>query len=440
MKFNMSQSGRRTLYAFAMFIFVLSAPLLVLHAQGFRYDVKTKSIIRIGTLSVYSHPRSATIEIDGIPYGRRTPTSNIHLRSGTYRITARLDGYQPLIETVRISPMNNVTLNVTLLPNTVESRYEFDVPLLAATRSLSNSTLLTARSNTDGSYSIGIFDADRGTNNNISELHNTENDDIRLYASPHGRYLAILESKKLYVMEQLTGSIIWSDNDPAYVSVEWSADSDSTLYALAHDSLWTIDTHTLSSRVIASPGISSFALNGSVPWVIQRSSSASSMRSVTTAASPELSSPITLDPTVTDIVAMHEGRAIVTGLQRAYGVAVAPRSTTELATGAVSRAIIEQSRNVAAIIAHNEVWTVDLRTFESSFLLRQSNIRDIAWYPRREALFFVADDTIQLSDLENRTASSGGIGAASPVMELIVPDNHTLLVVEQRGIEIIALP
>lgn len=437
----MNQAVRRIIYTVAIALFVLLSPLLILYAQGFRYDLRARSYFRIGTLSIYSYPRSATVSIDGTQQPRRTPTTNLQLRPGTYRVRVQRDGFHAWEETVRITPTHHVALDATLVAQSFSARHTFDSALRAVAPSVTNGVIAVAHAQGADKYRISLFEPERGTTKQVADMTKYDDDPIFLDTSPHARFVTVRMTKGLYVLEQLTGKVVWSDVSASYDMTAWKPDGDTILYALTEGTLRSIDMFTRTSTIVASPGITSFAVNGQSVWVMQRADNASWFRSASDQASPVLSSPIILDSSVTRILDVDGGRALVTGQKATFGVDLASRTVVNLGIGPMaSMAMNQSSNNNAALVSGNEVWIVSLRDLTPSFLLRLSDIRHVAWYPRRDALFIAGKSSVSLVDIEHRSATSGQLSTAWIPLQMLTDGNRSLIVAEDRAIEILTLP
>lgn len=99
----------------AILIFVISAPLIILYGQGYRYDFQNRRLTKTGSLIIESTPANASVILDGriqrpkwyqqlLFYKKlfglttvqsNTPTAVSNLLPGQHRIEVQKDGYYP---------------------------------------------------------------------------------------------------------------------------------------------------------------------------------------------------------------------------------------------------------------------------------------------------------------------------------------------------------
>jgi len=112
----MSLKFRRFLYTFFILLFFVLAPLLIIYAQGYRFDFSRNRMVKTGGLSIDSAPRNAQVYLNGnytepnwierrlvffkTFFGMRkmggdTPAIFQNLIPDTYQITVEKDGYYP---------------------------------------------------------------------------------------------------------------------------------------------------------------------------------------------------------------------------------------------------------------------------------------------------------------------------------------------------------
>ncbi len=89
----MTQRTRRILYLSFILIFLIIAPLLMMHTAGYRYDWSRKQIIKTGVLTVKSMPSGASVFLNNNNTYQKTPATISNIYPGTYNIKLEKDGY-----------------------------------------------------------------------------------------------------------------------------------------------------------------------------------------------------------------------------------------------------------------------------------------------------------------------------------------------------------
>ena len=99
---HMKLRNRFLLVAFGVTIFVLSTPVIVLYALGYKFDLSSRQVVKTGSLIVKSEPDDATISIDGLQQRSKTDATIRFLLPGDYNIRISKDGYQPWTKRLNI--------------------------------------------------------------------------------------------------------------------------------------------------------------------------------------------------------------------------------------------------------------------------------------------------------------------------------------------------
>lgn len=123
MEYNsfVNKSLRRVLiYAFFGLFFVLGAGT-VFYAQGYRLDLKTLKIVKVGAIYVHSSPTDTTVSIDGKKEAQAGGLFNSGvlvqgLFPKTYTLGLKADGYLSWERRVSVAPSLVTEVNAVLLP------------------------------------------------------------------------------------------------------------------------------------------------------------------------------------------------------------------------------------------------------------------------------------------------------------------------------------
>lgn len=112
---------RALLFLTALCFVAVTGPLIVLYAEGYRYNFSKQKIEQTGVLFVKSFPRSASIFINEEQIDKKTPTEIPNLLPTTYRISVSKDGYTTWKKTLNIEPKKTTFVeDVTLFKSNPE--------------------------------------------------------------------------------------------------------------------------------------------------------------------------------------------------------------------------------------------------------------------------------------------------------------------------------
>ncbi len=109
-------------YAFCI-AFLILGTVTVLYAQGWRFDVNTWSIKKVGGIFIKIYPRDASILLDGIPVQNaswllQSGTFINNLFPKTYALTLRKEGFHPWTRRIAVTPsLVTEVSNAVLVPS-----------------------------------------------------------------------------------------------------------------------------------------------------------------------------------------------------------------------------------------------------------------------------------------------------------------------------------
>ncbi len=89
----MSLFKRRLIYLTFIFLFVLIAPILILYANGYRFDWNQKTLYKTGLLVLEYLPKDATLMIDGAAKATKSPARIGGLAPRNYALRIEKEGY-----------------------------------------------------------------------------------------------------------------------------------------------------------------------------------------------------------------------------------------------------------------------------------------------------------------------------------------------------------
>jgi hypothetical protein len=105
---------RRLLFYFLVFLFLISAPLVILYTAGYRYNFKQHKILKTGAIMVTTDPKNANIFLNGHLRKEKTPARLLNLTPGQYTLRLEKKNYHPWQKNLKVE-----SEQVTLIPNII---------------------------------------------------------------------------------------------------------------------------------------------------------------------------------------------------------------------------------------------------------------------------------------------------------------------------------
>ncbi|MFH1145454.1 MAG: PEGA domain-containing protein [bacterium] len=102
MAFNLAH--RRLLAASFVVAFLVSGPLVILYASGYRYEIKNGKVTKTAALELISDPKDVIVLVDGKQVKDSTPWYDYSLSGGTYEVELKKEGYFPWKKKISILP------------------------------------------------------------------------------------------------------------------------------------------------------------------------------------------------------------------------------------------------------------------------------------------------------------------------------------------------
>lgn len=106
---------RRIYFILAVITFLVVAPVIVMYASGLRFNPVSRSVERVGALTVDSQPNGATVSLNGQPTKNQTPASFNTMVPDTYTVVVSKAGFYPWNRTVKVKSKEAVRLGMITL-------------------------------------------------------------------------------------------------------------------------------------------------------------------------------------------------------------------------------------------------------------------------------------------------------------------------------------
>ncbi|MBI4426487.1 MAG: PEGA domain-containing protein [Candidatus Kerfeldbacteria bacterium] len=426
----MTVRARRWLYVFAISIFGLMSPLLLLYANGYRFDWRRIRLLRTGGVVVTSVPTDARVFLDGQSFARTTPMNITAEFPGTYRLTLERPAFQSWSSTVNIQASQTRKIDATLLPSTPRrTEFTFDRVLTAASGS---SGRLAVLSQSNGQAWLGVAHPSAVEYRPLARLVLPPAAAPVLAWSARGSFIAVLlPNAALRIIDATDGHDVTprSAQQP-FDRITWDPGNDRLLYAVGGGSLWRVDLISSSAQVVASPGVRDVAIANGETWVLRAGDHQLSVQRLDPLAINTIQYQTRLHAAldITRIYAIHRHVVVTAG---PTGVAVLDRRTGEtdvLPITDLQEAVIDTTDSFVLLRTPTELWSVDIGHSTESLVVSQSSLRAARWYPKRPVALVLTDDGLRLEDIFLRSGVAGTLGPFPDARQLHLIDDRTVIV------------
>jgi len=144
----MTYTTRRIIfYTFAV-LFLIAAPALILFTEGFRFNLQTGRLERLGVLVIKSKPEEATITLSNKISEEKTPAS-IKLPADDYPITVSKEGYSSWTKLLPVRSRYTTFIEDVLLFKNTEPKQIINDSIIGSAFSSDLRYILTANKNNE---------------------------------------------------------------------------------------------------------------------------------------------------------------------------------------------------------------------------------------------------------------------------------------------------
>ncbi|MEK7615064.1 MAG: PEGA domain-containing protein [Patescibacteria group bacterium] len=191
----LSKFWRTVLFFTFAGVFLITAPLVVLHTAGYRYNIQNGKVLQTGILNIRSVPKGASVFIDGDLQNERTPSVIDNIGPGTHVVEVKKDGYSSWRKTLDVQ-----SRQTTFIPSIVLFLTEPGFPraqdIFSTQPILHPATghLAYLKENND-QMEIWVHLSSVGDSQKIGSFPIKKNVSPTLSWSPNGQYLLVTEEK-----------------------------------------------------------------------------------------------------------------------------------------------------------------------------------------------------------------------------------------------------
>jgi hypothetical protein len=110
---------RKIIFLVFFSVFLVGAPLIVLYTAGYRLNLTTFRVQQTGVIALSSTPKGATVLLNGVDTGAKTPYVIQRLSPGSYTISLVKDGYRSWEQRVDVFSGETTYITATLFADTL---------------------------------------------------------------------------------------------------------------------------------------------------------------------------------------------------------------------------------------------------------------------------------------------------------------------------------
>lgn len=200
----MSLKYRRVLYIIFFLIFFITAPIVILMAEGYRYNFKKRTMEKTGVLFLESKPSKAKIFLNGKEQKSTTEARLKNLLPDEYLVELKKTGYSTWQKKLPVYP-NQTTFAqyIRLFKENPKPEIVWPASIIMASEATEKNIALLYQEN--NKYQLALFNLESAETRPLLEL-NFKPDKISL--SPLEKYIAFNKKQKIFVFDLLNKKVI----------------------------------------------------------------------------------------------------------------------------------------------------------------------------------------------------------------------------------------
>lgn len=241
---------RRILLLVIIIFFVIITPIILLYAQGFRYDFKQNKLIKVGLLYIETTPKTSSIYLNDKLIKKNTPVRLNNLIPGEYNLKVEKDGYFDWEKNVKIEPESASIYNdIILFKNNknIQKLSDDNIKLINSSPDLKKIIYLINDQNLN---TLKLFNTNSGNTETVKTILPANIDNI-IWSADSKKILIRTSDEKYFVYDignnQFTRLSDIFEN--LLSNVKWSDDV-SFIYAVSNNKLYKINYSTSEKEIL----------------------------------------------------------------------------------------------------------------------------------------------------------------------------------------------
>lgn len=193
----MSLTYRRILYIVFFLIFFITAPMIILMAEGYRYNFNKRALEKTGVLFLESKPTKAQIYLNGKKNNEETTARIKNLLPDDYMVELKKDDYETWQKKMTVYPnQTSFAQYIRLFKTKPEESELWPHKILLTSEAAGENIALIYNQN--NKYQLAIFNFDSEIVKPLLELNFLPE---KILLSPTGHYIAFNYHAKVYVFD-----------------------------------------------------------------------------------------------------------------------------------------------------------------------------------------------------------------------------------------------
>lgn len=402
----MNRKWRRIYYFIFILIFLVSVPILVFYASGYRYDFQQKKLFKTGSLVIESEPKGAEIYIKGELKKDKTPIIVNYLLPGDYEVRVEKEGYYNWEKILTIKPKITTEARDIVLIKKSEAKNLVKENIEIITLS-PNKQKMVYSSSKNGIEEIWILD-----------LLNQES--VLLYKNQLGRIKEILwspQTKKILILAENDNLILNIENPQETISfnqtfnlkftnLEWDDQGDNILFGIHNKNLYKIEIGSKKLSLIIPAKIISYSINQNQIFLVEEESDDFKLKTLNKNNISEIQTIFSLPPS-DNYQFIKSQNGIITLLDPIHQQLFL---IERLANFSVNSEIISSVKNASwsknnKLLYYNdfEIWVYALEKNQKELINRYSQeVKEVIWLNESEYLVFIEGENIKITELNSR--------------------------------------
>lgn len=409
---------RRVVYLSFIIIFLISAPLIILYAQGYRYNFKRGKIQKTGILIISSLPKKANVYLnEKLIVGEETPSRLEKLLPADYEIKLAKAGYHPWTKKLQIAE-NATTFaeDVILWKDTLAVQLaSYDIIDYLASSDKTKAAFITA----DRKIVIldlvnqkfyDLYQVDKYANPRILGWSNT---DKKILVKSGNEYL-VIEAERYY----LDPLIIKDDN---YKSIKWNLKNDNVLHALNQAGIWSIDLFTKNKKLLWAGSADDFIIMDNILYYFYKDI-------IYQHQLDENKNPIIIDGIKCPrcLFLNNDLPKLMLFDSESQELFIIDKNQKNKTIKKEARALSWLNQNTFLFYNNWEIWIYESDKKEPELITRLGeSIGQALWHPAGRHIIFTSEDKIKVIELDNRELRN--------VVELLAGQKIDHLAIDDKG-------
>jgi hypothetical protein len=311
-----SKSTSRIFFFCLAIFFIITAPVIIFYALGYRYNTDKGIFIYGGSITIKSNPQTVNVLIDGksVPQRKINFINNSYhidgIRPGIHKVEVSADGYSQWSKTAEVhSGVSTEFWNILLTKNTYEIT---PIPTTKTDRFFSSpkNDLVALVHQSSLSFSVSLFNIADNTDEEFfsSDKYSfTSNKKENVEWSPQEHKILIpveKDKEKNYFIVDTKTKEATKLTDIAKLddlkNARWDTDNKNILYFISQNNLYQINTANPAEILPVAENISDYDLSGSKIYIFKRDSGIiyrlsngnfSDIKQITTSPPQDMTSP-----------------------------------------------------------------------------------------------------------------------------------------------------